>query len=101
MEVKAAADELLMSGLEILGSSEDKELEDNDEDIEKWVDEDSELTDEECEELKIAILPVQHVLVKLHQLSFKMINLTTKLLPVWKAKLEELKLKARLMLHDI
>ncbi|KAG6904949.1 hypothetical protein DXG01_006071, partial [Tephrocybe rancida] len=93
MEVKVAAEELIMSHQE----DDDNKLQNDSEEIDEWVDEDEELMDKEHKELKKAVLPVRRVLVKLCHLSFKMINSTMKLLPAWKDKLEELSMKKRLM----
>ncbi|KIK35580.1 hypothetical protein CY34DRAFT_34635, partial [Suillus luteus UH-Slu-Lm8-n1] len=53
---------------------------DNDE---GWVDEVSLLPEWERNELQREIQPVKLVLVKLHKLAYKLIHLTTVLLPTW------------------
>ncbi|KAG6809581.1 hypothetical protein H0H92_015686, partial [Tricholoma furcatifolium] len=100
MEVEAAAEEIMMVS-QVLGGDDDDDAPDEDNDENIWVEKDAELTEEERAELNDAIRPVRLVLVKLRRLAFKMINSTMKLLPAWKAKLEELGLNKRLMPRNV
>ncbi|TFY76524.1 hypothetical protein EWM64_g7487 [Hericium alpestre] len=56
---------------------------------------------DETKELEKSILPVRLVLVKLCKISYKIIHLTTKLLPAWKKTLSDLKMNEHIMPHDV
>ncbi|KAF5345748.1 hypothetical protein D9758_011876 [Tetrapyrgos nigripes] len=59
------------------------------------------LSEEEKEELRKQIIPVQQVLVKFQKTSFKIINSTTILLPQWRSILEERKQPQTVIPRDV
>ncbi|KAG1889610.1 uncharacterized protein F5891DRAFT_965438 [Suillus fuscotomentosus] len=74
---------------------------DDTDNLDGWVDEVGELSDEEHNMLQDDIRPIKFVLVKLCKLSYKIVHSLTLLLPEWKSILPELKLTVRIMPHDI
>ncbi|KAF8523879.1 hypothetical protein BU17DRAFT_6007, partial [Hysterangium stoloniferum] len=66
-----------------------------------WIDEVELLNEEECLEFETTILPVKLALVKLQNLAYKIIHLTTIVLPAWQGILKELKMSISLMPHDM
>ncbi|KIK95452.1 hypothetical protein PAXRUDRAFT_42709, partial [Paxillus rubicundulus Ve08.2h10] len=70
-------------------------------DIDGLVDEIELLSDRECQELLKSIRPIKLALVKIRKLAFKLIHLTTKLLPAWQKILQEMRLKVTNMPHDV
>ncbi|KIM51313.1 hypothetical protein SCLCIDRAFT_74858, partial [Scleroderma citrinum Foug A] len=71
---------------------------DNDE---GWVDEAEEMTEKEKDELEKSIQPVKLALVKLCKVAFKIVHLTTKVLPAWKEILSDLRFTISLMPRDV
>jgi hypothetical protein len=103
---------------EMLTVAENGVGDEEDDNVDGWVDEMAKLSEEESEELQKSIQPVRLVLVKvrkfvilltvivkllsqLRKLAFKIIHSTTKLLPAWRDYLKELKLADRLMPRDV
>ncbi|TFK58173.1 hypothetical protein BDN72DRAFT_782421 [Pluteus cervinus] len=76
----------------------DKPLDDN---VDGWVDELEELEPEEIANLNAYKAPVKKFLCKVRTLSYKVINSTTKLLPLWYAALEKHGLEAVLLPRDV
>ncbi|KAG1843066.1 hypothetical protein C8R48DRAFT_562723, partial [Suillus tomentosus] len=66
-----------------------------------WVDEVEELDPDERLMLEKSILPVKLALVKLRRLAYKVIHLTTIVLPAWHKILEDLQAPITLMPHDV
>ncbi|EJD32857.1 hypothetical protein AURDEDRAFT_49515, partial [Auricularia subglabra TFB-10046 SS5] len=110
---KKADDAMSEAEKQLIALSDDLEFEDviteekvpdqkeDDDDLEGWVDELDELGDDEREALSQAILPVRLALVKLRKLAFKLVNSSTKLLPLWKDIVKELKRSERIMPRDV
>ncbi|EIW56576.1 uncharacterized protein TRAVEDRAFT_78090, partial [Trametes versicolor FP-101664 SS1] len=76
----------------------DDELDDDDE---SWVDEVKSLTGDERKEFEKEVRPVKMVLVKIRRLAFKIVHLTTKILPAWHDILEQKGLPSRLIPRDV
>ncbi|KIK92375.1 hypothetical protein PAXRUDRAFT_147497 [Paxillus rubicundulus Ve08.2h10] len=69
--------------------------------VEEWMDKLEELTTEELEQLEMMTCPIRLALFKVWQLAYKIIHMTTILLPVWQEILKELNLKVTYLLHDV
>ncbi|KIM50294.1 hypothetical protein SCLCIDRAFT_34436 [Scleroderma citrinum Foug A] len=80
-------------------AGDDDKIQDNDDD--GLVDDVSALTEDKRKNLLATIKPVKMALMKLRCLAFKIIHLTTIVLPAWKETLETLGLEVHLMLHDV
>ncbi|RDB18248.1 hypothetical protein Hypma_000607 [Hypsizygus marmoreus] len=59
------------------------------------------MTEDECEELDVAVQPVRVVLVKLRKLAYAIKNSTMLILPQWWSLLDQLKLRPRMMPRDV
>ncbi|KAI6100039.1 hypothetical protein EDD16DRAFT_1714378 [Pisolithus croceorrhizus] len=75
--------------------------EQEDDNIEGWVDEIDLLTTNEVAELENHICPLQMMLIKIQKLSFKIILLMTILLPAWKQTLNDLGKPIKMIPHDV
>ncbi|KAG1871908.1 hypothetical protein C8R48DRAFT_570036, partial [Suillus tomentosus] len=82
------------------GRDDERDDEEND-NIEGWVDEMEQLPACECQAVRKSIGPIRFVLVKLRKLAFKIIHSTTKLLPAWYNVLNKCKLSQRIMPRDV
>ncbi|TFK68646.1 hypothetical protein BDN72DRAFT_741535, partial [Pluteus cervinus] len=76
----------------------DKPLDDN---VDGWVDEVDELEPNEAMDLNLNKKPVTKILCKMRTLSYKTVNSTTKLLPLWYAALEKHGLEKVLLPRDV
>ncbi|PBK86091.1 hypothetical protein ARMGADRAFT_941021 [Armillaria gallica] len=95
------ADDIDVEELEThLQEVEDKQGGEKD-DEDSLVDELVAMSVEECKAWEEQVRPAKAILVKLCRLSFKIIKSSTILLPAWYAILNKLKLKQRMLLHDV
>ncbi|KAF8961705.1 hypothetical protein BDZ97DRAFT_1610400, partial [Flammula alnicola] len=72
-----------------------------DDDVDGWVDERAALSQAERDVLDKSTHPVKMVLVKIRKLAFKVINLTTLLLPAWKECVHGQNLSEQLIPRDV
>ncbi|GJF00150.1 hypothetical protein PsYK624_164290 [Phanerochaete sordida] len=86
--------------LDLEGVRDGKEVEVKD-DINGWINEQEDLSEEERKELWESMLSVKLMLAKLQKLSFSIIHSSTKVLPLWRRLLKSLKLVVRNMPRDI
>ncbi|KAJ8515393.1 hypothetical protein ONZ45_g7180 [Pleurotus djamor] len=77
------------------------QAENDDDDIQGWIDELDSMSEGEKAAHREEVQPVSLVLVKLRKLSYKILHSTTILLPAWKKVLAALHLKERVMPRDV
>ncbi|KAG9308923.1 hypothetical protein JVU11DRAFT_11384 [Chiua virens] len=77
------------------------ERQDDQDDVEGWVNEVELLTDEKQAGLEWHLRLLHLILVKIHKLSYKLINSTMILLPEWKSTLDKLCITPKNLWHDI
>ncbi|KAF5324406.1 hypothetical protein D9619_011183 [Psilocybe cf. subviscida] len=81
--------------------ADDNDEEDDSSDLTDWQSVTAGMSAEELADLQESVQPVRLLLVKLRKIAFAIKNSSTILLPRWFALLEELKLRSRIMPHDV